>query len=737
MARTLLGILQYNLRHDTKAQSQAIRSNLRSIETEAKRLGNAPWGSGFQRQLDRLKVSPAEHAAILTSYERLAKGINGKVSKADFSAWRSGVTSHLVATRSELDETRRRAEKMHAAIIGKGSYAGNIAKSAMVAFGAYTLWYGAGMAMREGFMAGADRQREFFRQKMSGIPEAEMDVAIQRAQELTLLHPSVGMTENLEMFRTARNTMGNTEEGLAILEELTRGLVTLQSSQGPDAASGSMLRLIRGLDNLGINSGGEIGIEAMKEIIAGAIRAAQIEGAEIDVGQYFEFARRSKIAGPALSNEFLATTAPVLMQDMKPSTAGNAIAMFFKAFITGAKDTASKVNIKAQEKLGIRTKEGLVDSQLAGEDPYQWTKKYLVPALQKAGVDLNNEVAVAKAIADLSRNSNATGLLTRMVTQSNQIERLIGMYGQAMGPDAADIARGEDPYVSAKGFSTSLQNLAAAFGEHVYPVIVPAMNSLADNINVFAKAVREADGAAVGLTTLAAAIGAVGAIKVGKGILGNMTALGTAGPSLQKAAVDLTGAAAALRGSAGAGGIGDATRGSKGGGAKGLAAAGLAAARKYGVALAPAIGSELLIDSPTSMAEYDAQVAQQAKNKEELWGFLNWFGESSQKFFSDPLAVMASGDPDQSVSEFEGLRQHGLKTTLNPDITDVKTKSDEAKASLDELSKPVDINVGTSRIDAAIAKLQQLKALKQSVSSGTSSAADQVESSLTDYGIIY
>ncbi|MCZ4273230.1 hypothetical protein [Maritalea porphyrae] len=760
MARTLLGILQLKLQQNVSSEAKQVTGALKKIEAETARLGAAKWGVGFQRQLDKLKVSPAEYAAIVGSYDRLAKGVNGKISKADFSAWRGGVTSHLTATRAELDETRRRAEKMHASIIGKNSYAGNIAKSAMVAFGAYTLWYGAGVAMREGFMAGADRQREFFRQKMAGVPQDEQDAAIARAQELTLKYPSVGLTEILEMFRTARNTMGNTGDGLAILEDLVRGQVTLQSSQGTDVASSSMLRLIRGLDNMGINSGGEVGIEAMKEIIAGAIRAAQIEGSEIDVGSYFDFARRSKIAGPALSDEFLATTAPVLMQDMTSSTAGNAIAMFFKAFITGAKDTASKVNIEAQKRIGIRDDNGLVDAQLAGENPYEWTKKYLVPALEKSGVDMSNELAISKAIADLSRNSNATGLLTRMVTQSQQIERLIGMYGQAMGPDAADLARNEDPYVSAKGFSTSLQNLAAAFGEHVYPVLIPGMNSMADGINSFAQAVREADGAAVGLTALATGVGAFGAIKVGKGIFDRFSSLGTAGLSLQKSAVDLTGAAAALKGSAAAGGMGVDNAGNSAKKA-GWLAAGLAYAKKVGVAVAPAVGAELLIDSPTSMDDFKAQVAQQAKNKEDLREFTKPWREPMEDFFSNALNWAGSGPKDTSVSEFEGLRSNGLNTPLSaalepntdgqkpsgvvgpsseadPAILDqIRTKSSSAAQSLSSLGQPVELNIGDRALDNINRKLRETVGLLDRLGGGASSSSsrDQVNSSFADYGV--
>lgn len=553
MARTLVGILQILLKQDVTKQAPAINQAIQSIENQAKRIGTAAWGMGFQRQLDRLKVSPAEHAAITASYDRLSRDINGKINRADLAAWRQGTLAHLTQVRAGLKQTADDAKRMHGAIAGAKTKLGNLAKPALVALGAYTGWYAAGVAMREGFNAAGDRQREYFRQDMAGLNENEKAAIAAEAQRLTIQYPSVGMTPAMEMARTSRNTMGTTEDGLAILEDMVRGLVTLQSAQGPEAANTSMMRLVRALDNLGLNAGGEIGLASMREVMAGAIRAVQIEGGEIDVGQYLDFAIRSKIAGPALSDEFLATTAAAIMQDMTAQGAGTAIASAYQSLVVGSSAVASKVNLAEQRRLGLRQGEGgpqgygtLVDAELYGQNPYQWVKKHLMPALAGDGVDMENEVAINQAIAKISRNTMATGLLARLVTQSPQIDRLIGLYGQAMGPDAADRARHEDPFVAAKGFTSALDNLASALGEHVMPVIVPALNAITDTVNSMASSIRVEDGWVVGLGALATVLGAMGALKLGGAAFAGIVTLGTAGPSLQTAATMLQGAATSL-----------------------------------------------------------------------------------------------------------------------------------------------------------------------------------------------
>lgn len=673
MARTLVGILQILLKQDVTQKAPAINAAIRSIEQQAARLGNSAWGAAFERQLDRLKITPAERAAIAASYDRLARDINGKISRADLTAWRHGTLSHLTQVRAGLKETALQAKQMHAAISGAKTTAGNLLKPGLVALGAYTGWYAAGIALREGFNAAGSRQREFFRQDMAGLNENEKAAIVAEAQRLTIAYPSVEMTNVMEMARTARNTMGTTSDGLAILEDMTRGLVTLQSSQGVDAGNESMMRLIRGLDNLGVNAGGELGLAGMREVIAGAIRAAQIEGGEIDVGQYFEFARRAKVAGPALSNEFLATTAATLMQDMTASGAGTAISSAYQAFVVGSSAVASKVNLAEQRRLGLRTGEGgpqgmgsLVDSALFGENPYQWVKKNLIPALTADGVNMEDETAIAQAVAKLSRNTMATGLLTRLVTQSPQVDRLIGMYDQAMGPEAADRARVEDPFVAMKGFTSSLANLSAALGEHVMPVIVPALNSLTDTINGVAAATRDASGLQVTLGSLAAVIAGFGALKIGTAAIGGIAALVTAGPSLQTAAVMLQGAATSLGGQ----GVGDLAGGGKKGGFLGNVGGWLAG---LGIAASPAILSELTTNSPTSMDEYNRQVAEQGQIKEQLWGMVNGFGGlfSAPEVASvkaevsavDAVAADAQVTIDALVSKL-----NGVNTTLNPQV---------------------------------------------------------------------
>jgi hypothetical protein len=230
---------------------------------------------------------------------------------------------------------------------------------------------------------------------------------------------------------------------------------------------------------------------------------------------------------------------------ISPHRASSSRTHRYQAFVIGSNAVASKKNIQAQEDLGIRNDKGLVGAKTFGTNPYAWVKSVLVPALAKSGVNMEDETAVAQAVAQLSRNTNATGLLTRMVTQQQQVDRLIEQYRNAAGIDAADSAAAKDPFVAMKGFVESWRELATAIKG--MPEAVAGLNVLTGGIQRFATALREKDGGAQALLAGGGVAGVFGAWKITSAIWG----LITAGTNLNAAAVALEAAAVSL----GAGGV--------------------------------------------------------------------------------------------------------------------------------------------------------------------------------------
>lgn len=574
MARTLIGQLILRLKAEGLHEADKVGAVMRSVEASAKRLSNTPapaWGVGFQRQLERLKLTKSEINSVRTSWATMhdeirRKNLSGALRVSELASWKNATVMQFAAARDEHARAMQAIEdraRVHNRILR------GITRSALVAGGAYTGAYGMGMVGRQGVIASAVEERERFRADMAGIPEREQAQLFDEALRLSMKYRAASLPEIAEMARNARATMGTTDRAISVLEQLTQGLVTLKSTKGPDAAAHELNRLVRGIDNLGKNAEGDIGIEDTKALIEGLIRASQIEGRELDVGTLFDFARRAKVAGPALDTDFLANVAPAIMQDMTSHGAGTALAMAFKSFIIGDRSIAGRRYMQAQSDMGLRdgltlnsrgnveNAGSIIDPDLLGRNPYEWVKEYLIPALEGKGVDTADDNAIAQAVGKLSGNTNATGMLTRMVQQREQIDRLILAYQNTLGLDAAETASSRDPFVAWEGFKSALANLSGAMGG--MPSIISGLNTFADAINNIQKRIREGDPLVSNMATVAGVgVAGGGAYVLGRGVWG----LITAGTNLNTAAANLNVAAARL----GGGAVADAAGGKKGGG---------------------------------------------------------------------------------------------------------------------------------------------------------------------------
>lgn len=715
--KTFIGELILRLKDEAGDKAKKVAGDIdqavNKIEAAGRKLSAAPWGVGFQRQLEKIGASSGDIEKLRASWDRLYADMNNKnlskaLKKSEIAGWKTATLGTFAQQhaqmRAEMDKSVQHAKKWKGAMEG-------IFRAGLVSMGAYTGVYAAGVGMTAGGRASAEREREGFRQETGNIPLGDRNRMNAKALELSRLYPSVNGTEVMELARNARSLMGDTDKGLEVLPEMIRGLVALQSAQTPEVGSATMRNLLRGADNLGQN-GGPNGVANVKEIIAGMIRAAQIEGSDFDPGQLLTFALRTKIAGSALSTNFLATTAPAIIQDMTSNGAGTAMSTAFQAFQMASTATTNKEQIANQFKYGIRDDNGLVNGSTYSADPYQWVKETLIPQLVKNGVDLNKDFEVQKTIASFTRAPMASNLLTRMVLQRDQIDRNRASYMGAMGPEAADSARFKDPFVALESLQGALSNLAASVGSDVMPKIVSGLNTLADAINALSGGWDSG-----GIGTKAGILGGIGAGAFGlyKGAT-SIFALATAGPALNAAAVSLEAAAVSLGAAGVAGDVGGKGKG-KG---KGWMASLLGWAGPIGATIAAGAmqsGSQ----GPQDPVKQKAQIDQNMRD---------WLA-------THPMIP----DRKRSVqSEWEQSRA-GV-TVDNPLQNAVDSASRYGAQMKDALSVTATPVVETSSMDNALAKARELLSLIGQIGTATNNlptASDpgrQLNRSLADQGVI-
>jgi len=617
MARTLIGSIILRLRSEGLGEANKVTAAIANVERAARRLGDSgvrSWGVGFQKQLAALKLSAGDMRDVEQSWIRLHESIRSRkldkaLSGAAISHWKTNTIAELAQARGDWD-------RHYAAIESKSRAHGKrmegIMRPLFVSLGFYTAAYGGGLLIRGGVTASSQRAREHFRQEMASIPEDEREKLLNRSEELGQKYPSLPITAIMEMARSAYSTMGSADRAAGVLERMAQALVVLQSTEGPQAALQHLTGLIRGFDNLGVNKDGQKGVDLVNQLIDAAVRAAQVDP-DFDPGSFFPFAKRTKVAGPALSPDFLARSS-VYMQDQGADAVGNMIAMGFKAFVLEAVGSAGgKKYLEERDRLGIRKNGKLVDADMFGSDPDEWVLKYLIPALEKDGVDLNNETAVAAAVGKTSGNTNATAFLTRIITQRQQIERWLQMMDKAAGTDVAEDARHKDPFVAFEALKSSLENLAAA----LIPIdaITTGLNSLADGINELAQFGEENPLAAAAL--LGGGVG--GTVYGGKKTFDLLTGgfgLKASAVALDGSAAALTRAALALGGSGAADGILPDGKGPKS--PKGPGGAWLGGILATGTVVGATLGGAAQVLGDTPGDTFDEQVANQAKFRADV-----------------------------------------------------------------------------------------------------------------------
>jgi len=383
LARTLIGRLILQLQAQGLGEARRVTSAMGDIERAARAASADPlnWGASFQRNLDRLQLMPDDIRAVRQSWINLhdsmrSRNIAGTLRSAEISTWKNQTIQHFGAVRSahaqQLTQMEGRARLFANRI-------DTIMKPAMVMLGGYTGAYLVGVAGREGLTAGSEREREYFRQDMAGVPRADQEAMFARSQELSTQYPSLSITEIMEMSRAAYATMGDAERANAVLDAMVRGLVVTQSTSGPEASSALMRRFMRSMDNLGVNETGQLGVDQINELIEASVRWNQLDP-DFDIGEFWGFARRAKVFGPAASMGFLGR-APIFMQDQGAETTGNSLAMMFKGFVLEAVGTAGgKRYLEERDRLGIRVDGQLVDRDLFGSDPDLWVLEHLCPS---------------------------------------------------------------------------------------------------------------------------------------------------------------------------------------------------------------------------------------------------------------------------------------------------------------------------------------------------------------------
>jgi hypothetical protein len=533
---------------DARARFQATQAAVTQAAAAMKR------GEGDARQLalayERAQgaVSRAARAfeqqkTAVLSAKRALDGFGIPIAK--LATEQNRLRSAVDAANAALDRQHARAARVAKVTGAIGHVAGTVG---MIA--------GPGIlhATKEGVKAGAEIQHEVVKMRAAGIPEQDINQALDQTARFQSKYTNVQRSTALERFKELRSVLMHPEEAHELLETTVRANSAMNAVDRSGHLSEGLGFGIKGAEILGRAQDPK----RFAAYIDAFIKAQQVMGKTITPEQQFEMAKYFGASGATLSDRFVNTTGISLVQEMQ-SRAAVGTDQLIKQVVggfQGSQHSAAKEFVK----LGLadkddfeKTKTGEIKGLKPGHHVKNWRKamtdpdKYVyedvLPALEKAGITKQeDQIAYGRRLFTSGR---AADVFAKLVQQRQSFDNHAKLYEKAQGIDAGD-TNAKDPFVALNSLSTSLKNFAGTMTSPVMENAATTLSGMAGSIGAWAQSLAEFQ---KNNPTLAKAAGA-GAIVTGAGVGGAATygliSSLMNGFGLKASAVALDGSAAAL-----------------------------------------------------------------------------------------------------------------------------------------------------------------------------------------------
>jgi hypothetical protein len=511
--------------------AQALKDAERAAKAAAKGMAETKASDRFVKSLAALKLSGKDIEAVAASWKDFAKaqGLADDASKwtkqqiADVRAWERQQIAALRAVKREqaafYRETAAAARSAQASggapvgLIGGMSQAGatNLASirareevaaagkrissgmssagrvaegeaalfspGAAAALGAlagkagHVLPLAGGFALyeagRKAAEAAGERQHVLTGARLAGMRETELMRAEARAKELAGGGLTLSGSEVLELFKEGRSAVQHPEEMFELIKPLAQAASVLK---GMGVENANLADIVKGAESLGLMNDPK----RFRGYLEGQVKAMQVMGKTITTEQVYEAAKYSKSAGATLSDEFLNTTLPSLIQEMHGSSAGDALSMLVRTLRGGLQ--RKHLPTLLLNEMGLLTEPGKIrrakgsgeimgytgkvkGDDLLASDPGRWFTEIFKPAAERAGYKtLSDQVALLNKVLP----STAANLGRILIQQEQTLAAHRRLYQGAPDLDEAVKTQKGDPKAVLKELSAAFDDLAAA-----------------------------------------------------------------------------------------------------------------------------------------------------------------------------------------------------------------------------------------------------------------------------------
>ena len=236
------------------------------------------------------------------------------------------------------------------------------------------------------------------------------------------------------------------------------------------------------------------GFKSSKDFLAQASMMQQViagTGGMVKPSDYLNFIKTAGVSGRLLDNKSFYYGMEPLIQEMGGNRVGTGLMSAYNNLAQGRSTVRASTELM---RLGLLdksmvefTKIGTIKQvrpgALKGMDayaanPFQWMQDVLLPAMKSRGI--TSESGILNEMGVLFGNRTASGLFSLMFLQQEKIAKNMKLTEGAMGTEALVKLARTSPQGAEMALGKAWENLKIATGEALIPIIIPALNGLAN-----------------------------------------------------------------------------------------------------------------------------------------------------------------------------------------------------------------------------------------------------------------
>lgn len=564
--------LRVILEDDVTPGARKVESALEKLAVDAKAVDKALAGSGtsdkFARQLRQIGATTTEVQAAAKAWENYAKAEGLAADRGKWTAeqaagvrrWESatvGGVRAVMAVEKTLEDERGKAhasrvraleaEEIRAAGVAKRrveaehraqeriieqrehgqehhGFKNYALMTAAMAVSAHSIMHGVETVLEHG----AEYQHRLVALQNAGRSPAEIAQMNEASHAALRGVPTATLTGNLEILNETVGAFGSVEHAIEHLGFMAKSSAILHAVAGEKigASAGELgNQLARFFEMRGTAGNGEVFEHEASEMMKGMI----FSGGNVNPRELLNFAQQAKSALQNYDIGFLSRVAPSLIGEVGGDRAGTQANAFNSVILGKARD---KKQAAAWKNYGLIdpkqmsadgtgwTGGAIYHTDEALRDPLAFGEKYVLPALEKKGVNINDKLELTKVLGTLFRNINAAAFANELWQAQNRtrLHKDAGFIGDVESPDAIyKRLLNTDPTFAMGALKGAFGSFLTTLSSPIMGTAAKSLSGMAENLNELAIVAHNNPATAVtaGLATAAASLYAAGRLSYG------------------------------------------------------------------------------------------------------------------------------------------------------------------------------------------------------------------------------